>query len=1390
MADLTQKFHGLLQHPLEPLFLSKNNGTLFYDLPERFLTSRYRPIGQNLANRFGPNSPSSTQGSNDTGVQPTVVTIRDLKELPDLSFASWVKRRDPFSLFNSEHRKAAGKLMKLFLNQPDADTLVDVAAYARDRLNGPMFQYALSVALLHRPDTKSVPVPSMLHLFPDQFIDPATNPRMMEEGSIVLDENRMAINIPTNFTANDDEPEQRMAFFREDIGVNLHHWHWHLTYPGSGPPEVVRKDRRGELFYYMHQQLLARYQVDRFAQGLGRIEPLANLREPLREAYYPKLLRSANNRPFCARYPGMTVSDVVRTSDRTDVRIADIEASIARVLEAIDAGSAVNTDGTRVPLDNARGIDILGNIIERSALSINRSLYGDLHNSGHTLLAYVHDPRGTYLESFGVMGGVATAMRDPVFYRWHKHVDNLFLRHKSRLAPYTSAELSNSSVTLDALETQLDRTDGATNSLVTFLERSQADLGAGLDFGPAGTAFVSFTHLQFAPFVYRLRINTSARGRRDTIRIFLLPRQDEQRRPLSFDDRRTLAIELDSFRVNLSPGVNTIVRRSGSSSITIPYERTFGNVVQANAGNVQSRFCGCGWPAHMLLPKGNANGVEYDLFAMVSRFEDDNASVEYDENVGCDDSYSFCGLRDRVYPSRRAMGFPFDRRAANSVRSVGDFVAPYRNMRLATVTLRFMNSVIDRHHHPAPVKMSNNRNLLALLQRPLEPTFYPKDNGKTVVDLPENFLTERYRPIGASLQSRFGNDADTRIPVRNVTPPSISFAEVVPRRGGFSLFNPKHRQIAGDLINLFMTQPDVDTLMSAAAYSRDRLNPILFQYALSVAIQHRPDTKDLNIPSFLELFPDSFVDPTVFPKLREEGSIVQAENRMTIDIPLNYTASDREDEQRLAYFREDIGVNLHHWHWHLVYPGEGPSNVVNKDRRGELFYYMHQQLIARYNVERFCNRLARVRPLTNLREPVPEGYFPKIIRSLNNRAFPPRPQNTVLRDINRVDDSVVFTVSDLERSEARIAESIDGGYVVAPGGNRIPLDERTGIDVLGNIMEPSALSVNSQFYGNYHGNLHNILAYSHDPDNRFLEGYGVIGEFQTAMRDPTFYRLHSQVDNMFHRYKRTLQPYNVNQLNYDGVQIQSLGVQLNRANAPANVLLTYWQRSQVDLATGLDFGPEGNVFASFTHLQHAPFTFRLTVNNNTGATRRGTCRIFIGPKVDERNTALTMDEQRLLMVELDKFTVNLNAGTNNIVRRSEQSSVTIPYERTFRQVALSNINEPSTEMFRFCNCGWPHHLLIPKGSPEGMQFDLFAMISNYADDTVNQEFDENVNCNDSHSFCGLRDQLYPDRRAMGYPFDRRMPTTVRSLPDFTRGNTNMATAQVQVRFTNTVIART
>lgn len=95
-------------------------------------------------------------------------------------------------------------------------------------------------------------------------------------------------------------------------------------------------------------------------------------------------------------------------------------------------------------------------------------------------------------------------------------------------------------------------------------------------------------------------------------------------------------------------------------------------------------------------------------------------------------------------------------------------------------------------------------------------------------------------------------------------------------------------------------------------------------------------------------------------------------------------------------------------------------------------------------------------------------------------------------------------------------------------------------------------------------------------------------------------------------------------------------------------------------------------------------------------------------------------------------------------------------------------------------------MLLPKGTPEGARFNLFVMISDYDMDRVNQPDSSNV-CNDAASFCGLKDQMYPDRRAMGFPFDR--PFRADRLADFANLGTNMAIAECQIKFTNSIISR-
>lgn len=181
------------------------------------------------------------------------------------------------------------------------------------------------------------------------------------------------------------------------------------------------------------------------------------------------------------------------------------------------------------------------------------------------------------------------------------------------------------------------------------------------------------------------------------------------------------------------------------------------------------------------------------------------------------------------------------------------------------------------------------------------------------------------------------------------------------------------------------------------------------------------------------------------------------------------------------------------------------------------------------------------------------------------------------------------------------------------------------------------LSPNPQLYGDLHNMLHNFIAFAHDPDHRHLEDSGVMGDSTTAMRDPIFYRVHAYVDDILQEHKRLLTPYTEAELGFNGIQIDDLSIQPESGNA--NTFYTFWQQSDIDLSRGLDFLPRGNVLARFTHLQHQTFSYRVKVNNTTGAEKMGTVRIFMAPKCDERNREMRFTEQRLLMIELDRFTV-------------------------------------------------------------------------------------------------------------------------------------------------------
>jgi tyrosinase len=540
--------------------------------------------------------------------------------------------------------------------------------------------------------------------------------------------------------------------------------------------------------------------------------------------------------------------------------------------------------------------------------------------------------------------------------------------------------------------------------------------------------------------------------------------------------------------------------------------------------------------------------------------------------------------------------------------------------------------------------MEDKRKALSLLfDRPKEPLFLGKGEDAVIFDIPDSFIAQRFQSVSTTIKSRMKRSDNPKMKIdvnEQLQLPDIkSFTNGLPRDKSFSLWLPRHAKIAGNLIRLFVETPKVDDLLTIAVYLRDEINTELFNYSLSVALIHRKDTRGVNIPSLVETFPYKFFEPSIIQRAKKDLSILPTNFRAPIVVPFN-KISQFDNEQKLWYFREDLGVNLHHWHWHLVYPHTaGVAELIDKDRRGELFYYMHQQIMARYNNERISNGMVKVENFSDFGAKIHDGYFPKLGTLIANRTWPSRPDGTVPDSVIREDEEVRIDIDEMKMYLERYKEVVEKGFVETADGTQVPLDEYYGIDILGNLIESTILSPNQQFYGNLHNHMHLLISYSHDPKNVQLADLGVVGDATTAMRDPSFYRIHAYIDELFQLFKAKFPPYTLESLSFPGINMVSIETQTMHNNSiEKNKLFTHWSQSDVNLSRGLDFSPRGDVFARLTHLQHSPFTYKLVVNN-TGKVKMATVRIFLSSKFGFDGEILDFNQQRSLMMEMDRFIV-------------------------------------------------------------------------------------------------------------------------------------------------------
>ncbi len=550
-----------------------------------------------------------------------------------------------------------------------------------------------------------------------------------------------------------------LDYWREDALANEHHQHWHEVYPFSGlPPRDFREwltttprsdiaavleglspggnwaarvqnatvtqlssffsqtatgeaignlapplyrllfklnDRQGELFFYMHEQMLARYDAELISHGLSRVGPFGpgQWSKPIPEGHDPTDITGFTRREPNQRLGASAVS-TLRTLEK-------------EITDAITAGSLRGSTAAPVAIDRTN----LGEAAEaavRQLRDTDPNAYRGLHNIGHgRIAALAVDGEG------GVMNNPVAAIRDQVFWRWHKHIDDLNADWQNRQAPADFRDgppvlmrnglAAGSTTAWASPDIILCRTaDLPATGQAALGERLFGGAAWDTDFTAAGQATAGGTtvptvselttsmgtvpfrgrpvrFLTHEPFSHFLRLeNTSSADCQVTVRIFLAPSAPAGR------DRRTW-IEMDKFLLTVPGSTRLVAYRADSESSVVkrPVDTSPAEVLGGGSGPDEDSYCDCGWPYTLLLPRGTTAGLPFRLMVLCS----DAALDRVPAQAQCG-SMSWCGAVDR-YPDTRDMGYPFARPFAGSAASaIRDTIVRLPHAAARTLTIR------------------------------------------------------------------------------------------------------------------------------------------------------------------------------------------------------------------------------------------------------------------------------------------------------------------------------------------------------------------------------------------------------------------------------------------------------------------------------------------------------------------------------------------------------------------------------------------------------------------------------------------------------------------------------------------------------------------------------
>ncbi|KAJ2945580.1 hypothetical protein O0L34_g404 [Tuta absoluta] len=590
----------------------------------------------------------------------------------------------------------------------------------------------------------------------------------------------------------------------------------------------------------------------------------------------------------------------------------------------------------------------------------------------------------------------------------------------------------------------------------------------------------------------------------------------------------------------------------------------------------------------------------------------------------------------------------------------------------------------------------------------------------------------------------------------------------LPRGEIFTLHVDRQLKEVVTMFHMLYYAKDFSTFIKTACWMRMYLNEGMFVYALTVACRHREDCKGIILPPPYEIYPYYFVRSDVIQKaymLKMKRGLLDTKlcdfygirktdkDVYIIDENIYDKRVYLNDEDKLRYFTEDIGLNTYYYYFHVDYPFWMRDDVFDKlrCRRFELTMYIYQQILARYYLERLSNGMGEIKTLS-FHKTLRKGYWPWMMLH-NGVELTKRTNNYVLLHDDNID--VMRMVDDYEMI---IKEAIVKGYIEI-NGIRMELTKTDDIEMLGRLIYGKVDKMDKMTVDAYRYLLiicKSVLGLNTMRSDKYFVMPTVLDMYQTALRDPVFYMLQKRLCDFVWLFKKRLPSYTKEDLLFPGVKIDKIVV---------DKMVTYFDDYFMDMTNAVmlteDEMKKGNSDMKFLvrkrRLNHYPFKVTLDVMSDKAADC--VVRIFLGPKEDHMGRVIDINKNRMNFVEIDTFLYKLVTGKNTIVRDSMDMHNLVRDRMMTRDLwkkieGMTDFRDMLMKDLRNYHTGFPTRLLLPKGRVGGMKMMLYCIVTPLR---LVDGVDLNIlDVNRKDMMTDFRSTVLLDKMPLGFPLDRHI----------------------------------